>query len=276
MARKVISPALNKVIEKSNEEGKKPIPCSFDVSWSHEGKNITTHEGNFDQSSNFDKYFRRNYSNFQKNNLLLDIAIDGDLDSNKTLSKYSIVNQIFTDLKHKTKTIRNKINNGKYKKCENFESAFLIIILHVYTASNQKENYNEKSIEEKKALPLPPDDDNLHYMQTEICEIGSFSIQDLKNIEKIHEQCDVKREESVNNINERNSKKHDQLNQLKYDMTGFNFDQDLIPYGLGVQEKLNNNEFLPSFHEYIYNFKSLIKCQNCLSFPKYSANGLCK
>ncbi|CAJ0863280.1 11218_t:CDS:2 [Entrophospora sp. SA101] len=35
MAREIISSALNKVIEKSNEEGKKTIPCSFDVSWSH-------------------------------------------------------------------------------------------------------------------------------------------------------------------------------------------------------------------------------------------------
>ncbi|CAH1771129.1 1193_t:CDS:1, partial [Entrophospora sp. SA101] len=34
--------------------------------------------------------------------------------------------------------------------------------------SNRKDNYDEKSIEEKKTLPLPPDDDNLHYMQTEI------------------------------------------------------------------------------------------------------------
>jgi superfamily II DNA helicase RecQ len=86
----------------------------------------------------------------------------------------------------------------------------------------------------------------------------------------------LKREENTKNINVRNAKKHDQLNQLKHDMSGFNFDQDLIPYGLRLQEKLNNKEFLPSFHEYIYNFKSLIKCQNCYSFPKYNANGLCK
>ncbi|CAJ0846559.1 11310_t:CDS:1, partial [Entrophospora sp. SA101] len=170
MAREVISSALNKVIEKSKEEGKKNIPCSFDVSWSHvrnapqasgeliydgyietsrykpviafsiceksrtitkEGKNITTHEGNFDQSSRQMEHqilidiLEEITPIFRENNLLLDIAIDGDLDSNKTLSKYNIVNQIFTDLKHKTKTIRNKINNGKYKKWENFEKCIL-------------------------------------------------------------------------------------------------------------------------------------------------------
>ncbi|CAH1768345.1 3036_t:CDS:2, partial [Entrophospora sp. SA101] len=180
---------------------------------------------------------------FRENGLLLDIAIDGDLDT-----------------------------------------------------SDQKDNYDKKSIEEKKTLPLTPDDDKLHYTQTEIlfehlCDLHdncwekkidypkSFASRHAmallhNNLEKNCEQCDFKREENIKNINVRNTKKHDQLNQLKHDMPGFNFDQDLIPYGLRLQEKLNNNEFLPSFHEYIYNFKSLIKCQNCHSFPKYDTNGL--
>lgn len=44
--------------------------------------------------------------------LLLDIGIDGDLESNKTLGTVAIVNQIFADLKHVAKLIRSKI--GQY------------------------------------------------------------------------------------------------------------------------------------------------------------------
>ena len=41
--------------------------------------------------------------------LLLNIGIDGDLESNKTLGTVAIVNQIFADLKHVAKLIRSKI-----------------------------------------------------------------------------------------------------------------------------------------------------------------------
>ena len=47
----------------------------------------------------------------EEQDILLNITIDGDLDSNKTLGNVGIVNQIFADLKHVTKNIRK---NCKY------------------------------------------------------------------------------------------------------------------------------------------------------------------
>ena len=41
--------------------------------------------------------------------MLLNVTIDGDLDSNKTLGKVAVVNQIFADLKHVTKNIRKNL-----------------------------------------------------------------------------------------------------------------------------------------------------------------------
>ena len=66
-----------------------------------DGKELVTHEGNFNQSSHqiLINILEEISPIFKENGLLLDIAIDDDLDSNETLSKYVIVNQIFTDLK---------------------------------------------------------------------------------------------------------------------------------------------------------------------------------
>lgn len=47
----------------------------------------------------------------EEDDILLNVTIDGDLDSNKTLGNVGIVNQIFADLKHVTKNMRK---NRKY------------------------------------------------------------------------------------------------------------------------------------------------------------------
>ena len=46
----------------------------------------------------------------KENNMLLDIVVDGDLDSNKTLREVKCVNKIFLDLKRLTRNIRKKLN----------------------------------------------------------------------------------------------------------------------------------------------------------------------
>ncbi len=48
----------------------------------------------------------------EKNDVILNIEIDGDLNSNKTLATQKIVHKIFTDFKHKAKLIRNKLGNN--------------------------------------------------------------------------------------------------------------------------------------------------------------------
>lgn len=46
----------------------------------------------------------------EEQDILLNVTIDGDLDSNKTLGNVGIINQIFADLKHITKNIRKNCN----------------------------------------------------------------------------------------------------------------------------------------------------------------------
>ena len=41
----------------------------------------------------------------EKYDMLINITIDSDLDSNKTLENVAVINQIFADLKHVTKNI---------------------------------------------------------------------------------------------------------------------------------------------------------------------------
>ena len=45
----------------------------------------------------------------EESDLLLEVCIDGDLDSNKTLANVPIVSQIYADLKHASKNIRKNL-----------------------------------------------------------------------------------------------------------------------------------------------------------------------
>jgi hypothetical protein len=47
--------------------------------------------------------------NLDKYDLMLNIGVDGDLNSNKTLSNVRSVNKIYGDLKHIGKNIRKKL-----------------------------------------------------------------------------------------------------------------------------------------------------------------------
>lgn len=72
-------------------------------------------EGNFDLSSRQMEHavliglIEKLTPVLEKHDMLLNITIDGDLDSNKTLGNVGIVNQIFADLKHVTKNIRKNL-----------------------------------------------------------------------------------------------------------------------------------------------------------------------
>lgn len=60
----------------------------------------------------------------EEQDLLLNVTIDDDLDSNKTLGNVGIVNQIFADLKHITKNIR--------KNCKYWLGFFILYILYIH------------------------------------------------------------------------------------------------------------------------------------------------
>jgi hypothetical protein len=63
-----------------------------------------------------------------QHDMLLDICVDGDLDSNKTLRGERQVNKVFGDLKHITKNIRKKIG----EKLIYFQLLKYIIYIYTY------------------------------------------------------------------------------------------------------------------------------------------------
>jgi len=56
--------------------------------------------------------------------IVLDICIDGDLNSNRTLGEQQIVHRIVADLKHKAKLVRTKIGM-------NFLNSFFGFIVNI-------------------------------------------------------------------------------------------------------------------------------------------------
>ncbi|CAG8681797.1 13643_t:CDS:2, partial [Ambispora gerdemannii] len=113
-----------------------------------------------------------------------------------------------------------------------------------------KLNYTEKKIDYPKsfrarhALSIIHNNNGFVELQHSVREAGnliSFSNQDEKNL-----------------------------------LEGFDYSQDLVPYGLRTQEELLNSKFEPSFAPLITAFKSLsLKCVACQSFQKKFTNGLC-
>ncbi|CAG8822334.1 1327_t:CDS:10, partial [Gigaspora margarita] len=82
-----------------------------------EGVVKTIYQGNFDKSSRQMKYailieiLNQISLLLEKADLHLNIYIDGDLDSNKTLVNISIISNIYANLKHLTRNIRNSLQN---------------------------------------------------------------------------------------------------------------------------------------------------------------------
>ncbi|CAG8600294.1 19865_t:CDS:2 [Gigaspora margarita] len=77
----------------------------------------TIYQRNFDKSSRQIEHailievINQISSPLEENNLYLDVYVNGDLDSNKTLAHVCIVSKISADLKHLTKNIRNSVLN---------------------------------------------------------------------------------------------------------------------------------------------------------------------
>ncbi|CAG8472803.1 14459_t:CDS:2 [Gigaspora margarita] len=82
-----------------------------------EGVVKTIHQGNFDKSSRQMEHailieiLNQISLSLEKADLHLDICIDGNLDSNKTLANIPIVSNIYANLKHLTRNIRNSLQN---------------------------------------------------------------------------------------------------------------------------------------------------------------------
>ena len=100
---------------------RKPVVGYFVVEKSRvkkdkDGNKITIYQGNHEASSKQMEHvvligiLEIVVPILEETDMLLDIVVDGDLDSNRTLRGVKCVNKIFPDLKHLTRNIRKKLN----------------------------------------------------------------------------------------------------------------------------------------------------------------------
>ncbi|CAI2198114.1 15740_t:CDS:2, partial [Funneliformis geosporum] len=137
-ADEALTAALNFIKKQPEKKEGYILEGSFDCAWSHvheasqaSGELIfngflegSVHR-NYDSSSQQMKHailiaiIDKITPIIETNDVILDIGIDRDLNSNKTLATQKIVYKIFTDLKHKAKLIRNKLaSNSRWKSLE--------------------------------------------------------------------------------------------------------------------------------------------------------------
>ncbi|CAB4422880.1 unnamed protein product [Rhizophagus irregularis] len=83
------------------------------------GNAVIIQKGNYDKSSQQMEHailiaiVEKITTIIEEYNIKLNVGVDGDLTTNKTLGLLNIVNQIFADLKHKAKLVRSKIASDR-------------------------------------------------------------------------------------------------------------------------------------------------------------------
>ncbi|RIB17094.1 hypothetical protein C2G38_2038025 [Gigaspora rosea] len=92
----------------------------------------------------------------EENNLHLDVCVDGDLDSNKTLAHVCIVSKISADLKHLTKNIRNSVL--KDKSFKSFEDHIMRWFRScIYSAELRRETKDQFAPSEEETREMQVD-----------------------------------------------------------------------------------------------------------------------
>ncbi|CAG8636544.1 8634_t:CDS:10, partial [Funneliformis mosseae] len=231
--------------------------------------------------------FKRISTILEKYNIKLNVGVDGNLSTNKTLALLNVVNQIFADLKYKivnnpdlslpTPNLVSTDDNQCMRLLEFLKKTTKFkenqsLIMTIRTSYNEvfnhlKLNYTEKKIDYPKSfrachvLLIIHNNNGFIELQRKVRIAGnlaSFSDQDEKNLFKIWKQKEQKRKNNLMAIKTHNKK------------------WDLFPYGLRIQEELIENKFEPSFALLVAAFKSSsLKCIAYRSFQKKYVNGLC-
>ncbi|RIB12759.1 hypothetical protein C2G38_2199795 [Gigaspora rosea] len=144
--------ALKKCIEHTLSQDKKVLAVGFDCSWSY---------GNFDKTSKQMEHailievLNKITPSLEDTKLHLEICIDGDLDSNKTLANIPIVTKIYADLKHLTKNIRKSILNKKNAQFHAFENHIMCWFRGcIYSAALRKAEQHPDAPSEMKTRKM--------------------------------------------------------------------------------------------------------------------------
>ncbi|UZN99576.1 uncharacterized protein OCT59_000843 [Rhizophagus irregularis] len=256
---------------------------------------VVVHKGNFDASFRQMEHtilitlLEQIIPVLEKSDLLLEVCIDGDLDSNKTLANVPIVSEIYADLKHASKNIRKNLLKKQYARYHRFEQHIMRYFNGcVFTAGLRKKNddpntpTNEElryiQVEARYALAVIDNNEGLDCMMEGVrkaAKVNKFSTNDQYNISKLVRQRQGQLHHNRNVIDKRNQERAVNYANDQQELQGFDFSQELIPYKYKAEERIRANSFYPSFAKLITDFNVIIKCQGCSSFRKKTVSGLC-
>ncbi|CAG8800053.1 10425_t:CDS:2, partial [Gigaspora margarita] len=230
--------------------------------------------------------------------LHLEICIDGDLDLNKTLANVPIVSNVYANLKHLTKNIRNSfvnlllchLSNNQINEFRNFlEEIFHLpceqgIVILNRTSQNKAFNHVKLVYLDKKidywqsysachAIAILYYNERYTYMLSELRKIYSgkpFENEDLHHISTIEKEHSEKQRWNVNKIQQCNQIRANNFANECKELGGFKFDKELVYYKNKAQDQLRANKFYPSFASSIIDFDITIRCICCQTFSKYA------
>ncbi|UZO26693.1 uncharacterized protein OCT59_018907 [Rhizophagus irregularis] len=233
--------------------------------------------------------------------VLLDIGVDGDLNSNKTLNNIPCVSKVYADLKHIGKNIRAKIaKSSMWKEYENTIMTYYNSC--VYAASGRKLDENKITVSDAELEKVQIDAPHLKeytsnqkekfrqflkecfYIPTKQSLITHIrtSYNEAFNRVKLcfqDKKIDYWKTYSTRHalaVLQYNNERGKKIKEQKTNLETFDWDKDFVPYGRNVQEKIKAKEFEPTFAKHILDFEKIQKCLACKAFPKYSPLGLCR
>ncbi|CAB4410951.1 unnamed protein product [Rhizophagus irregularis] len=94
----------------------------------------------------------------EESDLLLEVCIDGDLNSNKTLTNVPIISEIYADLKHASKNIQKNLLKKQYARYHGFEQHIMRYFNRCVFAAGLRKSNNESNT---------PTNEELRYIQVE-------------------------------------------------------------------------------------------------------------
>ncbi|CAG8693076.1 8048_t:CDS:10 [Funneliformis caledonium] len=178
--------------------------------------------------------------------MLINVTIDGDLDSNKTLRNVA------------EKDIRNVQTEGLFQHlCDNHELCWPKVCWI-------KNNPELQLLEPTLKFYTPYQREKFKSMLETIFHLSiNQGICEMMNVTRL--ACNVVlSDQDLVNI----SKIELERNQQRLHNS-----QELIPYGKKAQCNIDANQFYPSFALQIPDFDETTKCVTCHAFPKYTAKG---
>ncbi|CAG8774144.1 45294_t:CDS:10, partial [Gigaspora margarita] len=252
----------------------------------------TIHQGNFDKSSRQIEHailievLNQISPLLEENDLHLDVCVDSNLDSNKTLAHVRIVTKISADLKHLTKNIRNSVLNKNFKSFEDHIMRWFRGC--IYSAELKRESKDQSAPSKAETCKMQVDglirhlqndhsncwsdicwtkeDPTILIQNPTLCHSSEkiysgqcFELEDTINIGMIEFERSEQNKTNVNKIHQCNKLRSEKFANERTELIGFDFSKELVYYKDKAQERIRNDEFYLSFASLIVDFDVTVR-----------------